>query len=112
MSVFATCEQIAFPMAGKSAVFNLCWSFPDGDGIDDLTLGFSAWITGSTSNHVLFATSLKPHNIARERHHTREWLRVLFFHGHRNFLIRVFVQNCQVQLNTPLQIHMIEHKRK
>jgi hypothetical protein len=42
MSVFATCEQIAFPMTGNSAVFNFCWSFPDADGIDDLTLGFSA----------------------------------------------------------------------
>ncbi len=28
-------EQIALPMTGNSAVFDLCRSFPDGDGIDD-----------------------------------------------------------------------------
>jgi hypothetical protein len=41
MSVFAASEQIAFPMIGNSAVFNLCWSFPDGDGIEDPTVEFS-----------------------------------------------------------------------
>jgi len=39
MSVFATCEQIAFPMTGNSAVFNLGRPFPDRDGIDDLPAG-------------------------------------------------------------------------
>ena len=42
LSVFAAREQIAFPVTGNSAVFDLGWSFPDGDGIDDLTMGFSA----------------------------------------------------------------------
>ena len=39
VSVLAACEQIAFPMAGDGAVFNLRWPLADGDGIDDLTLG-------------------------------------------------------------------------
>src|SRR5579863_806193 len=42
VSVFTACEQIAFPVTRNSAVFNLRRSFPDGDGIDDLTMGFSA----------------------------------------------------------------------
>jgi hypothetical protein len=35
-------EQIALPMTGNGAVFNLCRSFPNRDGIDDLTTALSA----------------------------------------------------------------------
>jgi hypothetical protein len=35
-------EQITLPMTGNSAVFDFCGSFPDGDGIDELTVGLSA----------------------------------------------------------------------
>jgi hypothetical protein len=41
MTVFAACEQIALPMTGNSAVFNLRRSFANRDGIDDLTAGLS-----------------------------------------------------------------------
>ncbi len=34
-------EQISLPMTRNGAVFNLCRSFPNGDGINDLTLGLS-----------------------------------------------------------------------
>jgi hypothetical protein len=42
MSVFTACEQIALPVTGNSAVFNLGRPFPNRDGIDDLTVGLSA----------------------------------------------------------------------
>ena len=42
MGIFAACEQIALPMTGNSAVFNLGRSFANRDGIDDLTVGLSA----------------------------------------------------------------------
>jgi hypothetical protein len=41
MTVFGAAEQIALPMTGNGAVFNLCRPFPDRDGIDDLTSGLS-----------------------------------------------------------------------
>jgi hypothetical protein len=37
MTVFAACGQVALPMTGNSAVFNLRRSFANRDGIDDLT---------------------------------------------------------------------------
>ena len=39
MTVADAVEQIALPMTGNGAVFNLCRPFADGDGIDDLTIG-------------------------------------------------------------------------
>ncbi|MBB5061039.1 hypothetical protein HDF16_005775 [Granulicella aggregans] len=39
MSVLAACEQIALPMTGDGAVFNLRRPLADRNGIDDLTLG-------------------------------------------------------------------------
>ena len=36
MTVPAACEQIALPMTGNSAVFNLRRSFANRDSIDDL----------------------------------------------------------------------------
>ncbi len=42
MTVAAAAEQIALPVAGDGAVFNLCRSLTDGDGIDDLTMGLSS----------------------------------------------------------------------
>jgi hypothetical protein len=41
VTVLGACEQIALPVPGNSAVFNLCRSFPDRDGIDDLTSGLA-----------------------------------------------------------------------
>ena len=41
MSVFAACKQVALPMTGNGAVFNLRWSFADRDRINDLTAGLS-----------------------------------------------------------------------
>ena len=41
VTVLGAAEQIALPMTGNSAVFNLRRSFPDGDGIDDLTARLS-----------------------------------------------------------------------
>ena len=35
-------EQIAFPMTRNCAIFHFCRSFPDGDSIDDLSVGLSA----------------------------------------------------------------------
>jgi hypothetical protein len=35
VTVLDAAEQIALPMTSDGAVFNLCGSFPDGDGIDD-----------------------------------------------------------------------------
>ena len=37
MTVPAAAKQVALPMTGNSAVFNLRRSFPNRDGIDDLT---------------------------------------------------------------------------
>jgi hypothetical protein len=50
MTVFAACEQIALPMTGNSAVFNLHRSFANRDGIDDLPaeLSRSARVPGAT----------------------------------------------------------------
>jgi hypothetical protein len=42
VTVPGAAEQIVLPMAGDGAVFNLCRSLADGDGIDDLTMGLSA----------------------------------------------------------------------
>ena len=42
VTVGGAAEQIALPVARNGAVFNLCRSFSDRDGIDDLTLGLSA----------------------------------------------------------------------
>jgi hypothetical protein len=42
VTVLAASEQVALPMTGNRAVFNLGWPFPDRDGIDDLTVGLSA----------------------------------------------------------------------
>ncbi|RZU40803.1 hypothetical protein BDD14_2287 [Edaphobacter modestus] len=42
VTVPGAAEQIALPMTGNGAVFNFCRSFPNGDGIDDLTSGLSA----------------------------------------------------------------------
>jgi hypothetical protein len=39
VTVFGAAEQIALPMTEDGAVFNFCRSFPNGDGIDDLTPG-------------------------------------------------------------------------
>ena len=36
VTVFAACEQVALPMTGNSAVFNLRRSFANRDSIDDL----------------------------------------------------------------------------
>ena len=41
VTIFGAAEQIALPMTGNSAVFNFYRSFPDRDGIDDLTSGLS-----------------------------------------------------------------------
>src|SRR5271163_4736868 len=37
VTVFCATNEIAFPMTGDGAILDLCRSFPDGDGIDDLT---------------------------------------------------------------------------
>ncbi len=39
VTVPAAAKQVALPMAGNSAVFNLRRSFPNRDGIDDLPAG-------------------------------------------------------------------------
>jgi hypothetical protein len=49
-------EQIALPVTGNSAVFSFCRPLPDGDGIDDLTVGVSA----SPSVHGAADTPLGP----------------------------------------------------
>ena len=41
VTVAGAYEQITLPMTGNSAVFHFYRSFPDGDGIDDLTMGLS-----------------------------------------------------------------------
>src|ERR1700760_389656 len=41
VTVLAASEQVALPMTGNSAVFNLGRPFPDRDGIDDLTARLS-----------------------------------------------------------------------
>src|SRR3954452_2972639 len=57
-------------------------------------------------------TSLKPYNIARERHRAGERLCLLLVHVYLYFLVRVFLESCQVQRHTPLKIHVIEYERK
>jgi hypothetical protein len=42
VTVARASEQIALPMARNDAVFNLFRSFPNGYGINDLTLGLAA----------------------------------------------------------------------
>jgi hypothetical protein len=37
VTVFCATTEIAFPMTGDGAVLDFCGSFPDGDGIYDLT---------------------------------------------------------------------------
>jgi hypothetical protein len=71
VTVPGAAEQIALPMTGNGAVFNFCRSFPNGDGIDDLTSGLSArqpesavsggytaWTAGAEP--ALFSTLLVP----------------------------------------------------
>jgi hypothetical protein len=41
VTVLGAAQQIALPMTGDGAVLNFCGSFPDGEGIDDLTAGLS-----------------------------------------------------------------------
>ena len=41
VTVFSAAEQVALPMTGNSAVFNLCRPFPDRYCIDDLTAELS-----------------------------------------------------------------------
>jgi hypothetical protein len=41
MGVFTACKQVALPVAGNGAVFNLRRSFADRDRIHDLTAGLS-----------------------------------------------------------------------
>ena len=42
VTILRACKQIALPMTGNGAVFNLRRSFANRDGIDDLTVGLSA----------------------------------------------------------------------
>ncbi len=37
VTVLRAPDEIAFPMTGDGAVFDLCRSFPNGNGVDDLT---------------------------------------------------------------------------
>ncbi len=41
VTVFSAAEQVALPITGDSAVFNLCRPFPDRYCIDDLTAELS-----------------------------------------------------------------------
>ena len=50
VTVLAAAEQIALPMTGDGAVFDLRGPFPDGDGIDDLTAGVSAVTRSAASD--------------------------------------------------------------
>jgi hypothetical protein len=38
VTVLRASQQIAFPMSGDGAILDLCGSFPNGNGVDDLTL--------------------------------------------------------------------------
>jgi hypothetical protein len=60
VTVVRGAQQIALPMAGDGAIFDFRGSFPDGDGIDDLTTmvsaiagmprgGSGAWTEGAES---------------------------------------------------------------
>ena len=41
VAVFSAADQIALPVSWDRSVFDLRWSFPDRDGLDDLALCMS-----------------------------------------------------------------------
>jgi len=42
VTVLCAADEIALPMTGMARSLDFCGSFPDGDGVDDLTAGLAA----------------------------------------------------------------------